>query len=244
MLPLENTLETIKSFTDSFKERKEEAIRNTNPIIIDASALIYNTINNMEEYGDIVEDETKRKYTDTYDEMFQMNEEPQEVRIKNSGILDPNSGTVNTSSEIVMGYWFHPSRDLIMDGLKDMGFIPAIYIGNMETECNSENMNYASQYYNKDKATIFIKLDSRYGNNPDGTPPTIILSECIDCNNTDEFMKKIEEFCKKFKQMIISLRDLTPIESIQIYETLKEEMMNIFKRMQERTATLNTIAGK
>lgn len=244
MLPLEKTLETIKSFTDSFKERKDEAIRNTNTAVMDAASVIYNTINNMEGFGDIVESELKRKYTDTYDEMFQMDEEPQEVKVRNSGILDPTSGTVNTSSELVMGYWFHPTRGLIMDGLKDMGFIPAIYIGNMETDCNEESMSYAGQYYNKDKATIFIKLDSRYGNNPDGTPPTIIMAECIDCANTDEFMETIVELCNKFKQMIIALRDLTPIESIQIYETLKEAMMNLFKEIQKRVATANTIVGK
>ena len=242
MLPLEQTLETIKGFTDAFAERRDLAVRNSNPIVVEAASVIYNTINNMEKYGDIIEDEFKRKYTDEWDEMFQMDPEPQEVKVRNSGILDPTSGTVNTQSEMCMGYWFHPTRGLLLGGLKDIGFIPALYIGNLEIDCNPESLSYASEYYNKDKATLMIKLDNRFGGaSPDGTPPTVLLSECIDCTNADEFMNKVLDFCDKFKKMIISLRDLSPVESIQIYETLKEQMTKLFTNLQNKTAMAKSI---
>lgn len=241
MLPLESSLELIQNYTKSFQERKDMALRNTNPTVVEAAAMIYNIINNMEDYGDIVEDPFKRKYTDSYDEMFQEDEEPMDVSVKNSGILNPNNGTVEKKMETTMGYWFHATRGLMNDGLKDMGFIPALYIGNSETDMDTESLTYTSQWFNKDKATIIIKLDNRFSMNQDGTPATVLMVECIDCTDKDKFMEKMVELCAKFKKLIISLRDLTPVESIQIYETMKENMVNIFKAYQQRVATKNKI---
>lgn len=241
MLPLESSLELIQNYTKSFQERKDMALRNTNPTVVEAAAMIYNIINNMEDYGDIVEDPFKRKYTDSYDEMFQEDEEPMDVSVKNSGILNPNNGTVEKKMETTMGYWFHATRGLMNDGLKDMGFIPALYIGNSETDMDTESLTYTNQWFNKDKATIIIKLDNRFSMNQDGTPATVLMVECIDCTDKDKFMEKMVELCAKFKKLIISLRDLTPVESIQIYETMKENMVNIFKAYQQRVATKNKI---
>lgn len=241
MLPLESSLELIQNYTKSFQERKDMALRNTNPTVVEAAAMIYNIINNMEDYGDIVEDPFKRKYTDSYDEMFQEDEEPMDVSVKNSGILNPNNGTVEKKMETTIGYWFHATRGLMNDGLKDMGFIPALYIGNSETDMDTESLTYTNQWFNKDKATIIIKLDNRFSMNQDGTPATVLMVECIDCTDKDKFMEKMVELCAKFKKLIISLRDLTPVESIQIYETMKENMVNIFKAYQQRVATKNKI---
>lgn len=243
MLPLNQSLETIKSFTTVFKERRDSAIRNTNPSIVDAATIIYNTINNQEEFGIIIEDELLRNYTDEFDEMFQMDEEPQEIKVKNSGILDPTTGSVNMKSELVMGYWFHPTTELMKRGLKEMAFIPAIFIGNMETDCDTESMGYTSQFINKDKATIMFKLDNRY-NVDSQYPPTLLMAECIDCQNTDEFYGKITNYCNLFKETILSLRDLTPVESIQIFENLSGTVGALFQKMHERAEAAKKLMTK
>lgn len=241
MLPLKDSLELIQNYTKNFEDRKKNALKNTNPIIVEAAAMVYNTINNMNNFGEIIKDPNKRKYTDTFNEMFQKNEEPMDISIKDSGILNPSTGTVDRKVETSMVYWFYTTRELMNEGLKDMAFIPTLYIGNSETDIDTDSLTYSSQYFNKDKATIMIKLDNKFTMNQDKTPSSIIMADCIDCLNKDEFMDTILTICNEFKKLIISLRNLTPIESIQIHETMKENVMNIFKELQKRSSIQNEI---